>query len=146
MAKVSSQADKNKTEGFIDCRQLNLQKSKIACANFGKEIENMSAAPFICFLQEPYVVADRMCLMTGGQHFNGKNPRAGIIASKSLDVWAVTTLTARDWVTCILRLDQNQRYREVILATIYMDITDNLEKVPHSRSASRSSHRLWRHR
>ena len=113
---------------FIQCRQLNLQKCKIASATFAKELDDVSQNPFINLLQEPYTFRGRVCYMPPRCNiYQGADPRACIVAAGNLHLWEVPSLTTRDRVCCILKLGDDQQLREILFVSLYLDITSPTE-------------------
>ena len=83
----------------------------------------MSSGSFICLLQEPYTYHGRVCYMpTGIQTFQHPDARACIPAAANLNLWEVASLSTRNRMCCVLKLNAEAQFSEIILASLYLDI------------------------
>ncbi len=126
---VESQNQNQQTKGknkWIDCFQLNLQKSKTACANLGKTLSGLNK--FIYYIQEPHIYGDRISGIPRnvGSFFKGSSPRAAILASPGLDLWFHPRYSERDVSTCIWKTGHSD-FPEIYVSSVYLDITRSKE-------------------
>src|SRR6266496_610358 len=104
--------------------QLNLQKSRVATANFSQCLINWSKLPCFALLQEPYTSTYGLVGFprTSQMFFASKSPRAAIIASPDLKLWAMDDFTTAD-ISCCLWKTGHRQWPTIIVVSAYLDIT-----------------------
>ena len=106
-------------------KQLNCAKSKSATANFGNCITKWSSSPLFALLQEPATTTSGKLVSfpRGTQVFaDGLHPRAAVLATPDLNVWAIPEHTSRDVASCLWKTNSLQ-FPELIIISVYSDIT-----------------------
>jgi ribonuclease HI len=107
----------------VTFKQINLQKSAMATSNLAAKVSDWSSSPLLVFLQEPATHKGRLVSFPAGcQTFAGSKPRAAILASSDLNVWAMESFTTSDITACHWKTNQTS-VPDIILISVYMDIT-----------------------
>ena len=108
----------------IQFRQINLAKSKVATANFGSCMVKWSDNSLFALIQEPATTKRGRIesLPRGTQTFSaGLHPRAAVLATPELNVWAMPEHTSRDVASCLWKTDSTD-FPEIIIISVYSDI------------------------
>ena len=120
-----TKANKNfhpKHPGSVLFKQLNLAKSKAAQASLAQHLVSWSCRPLFVFLQEPAISRGKVeSIPRGLTCFATKNPRAAILATTDLQVWALPTLTSPDVAACRWKTG-NLNFPEIVVISVYSDI------------------------
>lgn len=103
-------------------RQINLQKSKVATNNLSSCMHEWSKTPCIFFLQEPWTYRDKVGISAFGiQSFAAKAPRAAVLVTSDLNVWAMDEFTTKDVSACLWKTGL-QDCPVIVLISVYSDI------------------------
>ena len=105
-------------------KQLNLQKSKIATANFSHKMTEWSRNSLFALLQEPAISKGGKIasLPRGVQVFAARHPRAAILATPGMDVWALPSLTTPDVAVCLWKTGHPD-FPTIAMISVYSDQT-----------------------
>src|SRR6266487_3058589 len=107
---------------YVSIKQLNLQKHKLATDNLSKCMVKWSSSPLFVFLQEPWTHKGRIAgFPRKTQIFARAKPRAAILASPDMKVWAIDEFSTPDVMTCLWKTD-NEECPEIIIVSVYSDI------------------------
>ena len=108
----------------IQFKQLNLAKSKLASANFAQKFSSWSRSCLVAFLQEPAVTTSGRLqgVPPGAQSFAAAKPRVAVVATADLSLWPLPDLTCQDAAAVLWRTN-DRRFPEIVLASVYADIT-----------------------
>jgi Reverse transcriptase (RNA-dependent DNA polymerase)/Endonuclease-reverse transcriptase len=118
----------NNTKKNSSCllfKQINLNKSKVASADFAKRLVGWSQCSLIAFLQEPATTTKGLLesIPPGAQRYAALKPRAAIVATKEVSLWPLPAeYTSPDVVACLWKTG-DERFPEVVLISVYADIT-----------------------
>jgi hypothetical protein len=125
---VSGQAEINNTQQNAPCflfKQINPNKSKVASADFAKRLVGWSQSSLIAFLQEPATTTRGLLesIPPGAKRYAAVKPRAAIVATKEVSLWSLPAeFTSSDVVACLWETG-NDQFPEVVLISVYADIT-----------------------
>ena len=105
-------------------KQINLQKSKVATANFTDCMVKWSRCALFALLQEPAITTRGKIesIPSGTQVFAAPHPRAAILATPGMSIWSLPDLTSKDLVACTW-LTGRPEAPEIVLISMYADGT-----------------------
>ena len=123
-SKFKTNSDTTQNDSCVLIKQINLQKSKVATANFTDCMVKWSRCALFALLQEPAITTrgKMESLPPGIQIFAAAHPRAAILATPGMSVWSLPDLTSKDLAACTW-LTGCPEVPEIILISMYADIT-----------------------
>ena len=123
---VSASATQNSkvNSDTTQIKQINLQKSKVATANFTDCMVKWSRCALFALLKEPAITTRGKIesIPSGTQVFAAPHPRAAILATPGMSIWSLPDLTSKDLVACTW-LTGRPEVPEIVLISMYADGT-----------------------
>ena len=107
----------------FNCHSLNAHHSVAAINNIFQRLPDLH--DFIYCIQEPYIPRNRIPGIPRGVtaiYHSKSKARAAILYQSNLNVWEMPAFTGPDISTCLVKTN-NAMYKEVIITSVYLDIT-----------------------
>ena len=124
----SSAADKVAIEQFIEIRQINLNTAR--APTFAMADSLIGRDTFIMALQEPRVVANKLCHLPPniGKLNTANRSRAALIYSNNLSMWSLEKFSGRDTETALWNTNL-PNYPKILLCSLYRAEADDSGKI-----------------